>query len=115
MGTRMESLYSRSREAAVNPPRNMFWRDFHRAATGIYTDLPDWERFARSMADAIRQQEIFVWPEDRIIGHVYYTNEVSPETRDPSYDFNTRPRLQAEREDQVYTELVRHQLASWGS
>jgi len=115
MGTRMESLYSRSREAAVNPPRNTFWRDFHRAATGIYTDLPDWERFARSMAYAIRQQEIFVWPEDRIIGHVYYTNEVSPETRDPSYDFNTRLRLQAEREDPVYTELVRHQLASWGA
>jgi len=115
METRMENLYNRSREAAANPPGNTFWRDFHRAATGVYAGLPDWERFARSMADAIRGQEIFVWPEDRIVGHVYYTNEIPPETRDPSYDFNTAPRLWTEKEDPVYTELVRNQLASWGS
>lgn len=111
----METLFKKSRERAENPPKNTFWRDFHRAAADTYAALPKWERFARSMAEAIRSQKIYIDPEDRIIGRVYYTGEIPPEVRDPDYDFNTRPRLWTEKEDPAYTELVHHQLASWGS
>ncbi len=115
METRMDKLFEKSRKIAENPPRNTFWRDFHRAAVGEYAELPKWERFARAMADAVRQQEIFIDPDDRIIGRVYYTGEIPPEVCDPDYDFNTRPRLRAEKEDPAYTELVSKQLAAWGA
>lgn len=113
--TRMELVFQKSRERAINPPKNTFWRDFHDAAVNRYADLPRVERFAKAMADAIRNQEIYIEPEDKIIGRVYYTGEIAPEVRDPEYDFNTQLRVQTEKDDPTYAELVRNQLAAWGS
>lgn len=112
---RMKMLFDRSRAVAINPPRNTFARDLHSSALTLYKDLPTWEKQARAMAYAIVNQEIYIEDYDKIIGRVYYQNEIPPENYDPDFDFNKQPRVYAEKNDLEYAELCRYQLATWGS
>ena len=112
---RMQMLFERSRKVAFAPPRNTFNKDLHEAALGIYKDLPTWEKQARSMAYAIVNQEVFIESYDKIIGRVYYFNEIPPEELSPDYDFNKQPRADAEVNDLEYAELCNYQLATWGA
>lgn len=112
---RIRMLFERSRAVATDPPSSSFTYDLHFSARTLYKDLPRWEKQARAMAYAVVNQRIFIEPYDRIIGRVYYKNERPVEEYDPDFDFNTRPRQQAETEDPAYAELCRNQLATYGS
>ncbi len=112
---KMKALFERSRQIAISPPRNTFNRDLHYSALNIYKDLPIWEKQARAMAYAILNQEVYVEPYDKIIGRVYYQNEIKVEAHDPDFDFNQQPRANAEKNDPEYAELCRYQLATYGS
>lgn len=112
---RMQMLFERSRKVAFAPPRNTFNRDLHAAALGMYKDLPRWEKQARAMAHAVVNQEIYIESYDKIIGRVYYFNEIPPEAYDPDFDFNQQPKLNAEKNDPEYAELCRYQLANYGA
>jgi formate C-acetyltransferase len=112
---RMQMLFERSRKVAIDPPRNTFNRDLHYAALNIYKDLPVWEKQARAMAYAIKNQEIYIEPYDKIIGRVYYYNEIKAEAYDSDFDFNQQPRANAEKNDPEYAELCHYQLATYGA
>ena len=112
---RMKMLFERSREVAINPPKSSFTSDIHSSALTLYKDLPRWEKQARAMAYAIVNQEVFIEPYDKIIGRVYYQNEAKVQAYDSDFDFNTQPRIQAEKDDPEYAELCRYQLATYGA
>lgn len=112
---RIQMLFERSRKVAIDPPKSTFTKDLHAAALGRYRDLPRAEKQARAMAYAIVNQEVYIEPYDKIIGRVYYRNEEPAAQCDPDFDFNTQPRLAAEKNDPAYAELCRYQLATYGS
>ena len=112
---RIKMLFEDSRKKAINPPKNTFNHDIHYSAINLYSDLPKWEKRARAMAYAITNQAVYIEPFDKIIGRVYYRGEVPIESYDPDFDFNTKPRLNSEKNDPRYAELVRNQLACYGA
>lgn len=112
---RIKKLFAESRALAIDPPKSSFTSDIHSSALTIYKDLPRWEKQARAMAYAIENQEVYVLPDDKIIGRVYYRCEARPEAYDPDFDFNTQPRLAAQKNDPEYDELCRYQLATYGA
>ena len=86
---RMSRVFNKSRELAINPPKSTFLLDVHTSALTTFNDLPKWEKQARAKAFAIVNQEVYIDPDDKIIGRVYYKNEVKPEKYDTDFDFNT--------------------------
>lgn len=112
---RIKLLLERSREIINNQPPNNFTRDLHSAALTLYKDLPRWEKQARAMAYAVVNQPVYIEPDDRIIGRVFYLNEVPPEELDPDFDFNTQPRVYTQKNDPAYEELFCYQLATYGA
>ncbi len=115
LSEKMKELFKASREKAVKPPVTSFNFDLHYAALNIFSGLPKWEKQARSMAYAITNQEVFIEPYDKIIGRVYYRNEKKPEKYDLDFDFSSRPRQNAEKNEPVYAELAANQLATYGA
>ena len=112
---RIKKIFAESRAKAIKPPKATFTHDIHYAATELYSALPKWEKQARSMAYAVVNQEVFIEPYDKIVGRVYYYGEQPIEKRDPDFDFNTQPRLYAQKNDPEYDELARNQLVTYGS
>ena len=112
---RISNLFDRSRKVAINPPKSSFNYDLHRSALTIYKDLPRWEKQARAMAFAIVNQEIFIEPYDKIIGRVYYKNEIPVSERDKDFDFNAQMIEYTQKNDPEYDELNQYQLATYGS
>ena len=112
---RIKMLFEDSRKKAITPPENTFNYDIHYSAVNLYAALPKWEKRARAMAYAVTNQQVFIEPYDKIIGRVYYKGEKPIEVRDPDFDFNTQPRINAEKNDPRYAELARNQLACYGS
>lgn len=51
--------------------------DFYSSFFCLYENLPHYERYAKSMAYAIVNQDVWAYEEDRIGGRIYYTNEKS--------------------------------------
>lgn len=115
MSERIKMIFEESRKKAITPPQNTFNYDIHSSALGIYKDLPRWEKQARAMAYAVKNQTVYVEPYDKIIGRVYYYGEKKPEAYDPDFDFNSQPRIASQKNDPVYTELARNQLVTYGS
>lgn len=115
MTCRMKTIFEESRKKAITPPQTSFTYDLHYSANELYASLPRWERQARSMAYAIANQDVFIEPYDKIIGRVYYRGEKRPEKYADCFDFNTQPRLNSQKNDPVYDELCRNQLATYGA
>ena len=113
--SRMKMIFEESRKKAIAPPVTSFTYDLHYSANNLYSELPRWERQARAMAYAIANQDVFIEPYDKIIGRVYYRGEKRPEKYADCFDFNTQPRLNAQKNDPVYDELCSNQLATYGS
>ena len=115
MDDRMMRYFELSREAAQNPPQDSFEYDRHRLALQEYRHLDPWEKYARSMAGAIVNQKVYVWPEDRIFGHVYYDNARSVEKKDPDLDDIREYRERGREEFPCYDEFLKYQLFCSGS
>jgi len=77
---RIKKIISDCRERGENMPESTFGYDMNQYAEHRYAELEYPERLARSMADAIRNQKIYIYPEDRIIGRIYHLNEKKVES-----------------------------------
>lgn len=115
MSDRIKILFEESRELAKNPPKSSFTSDLHSSALTLFKDLPRWEKQARAMAYAIENQKVYIKPYDKIIGRVYYHGEEKPKAYDNDFDFNTLPKLDAQKNDPKYDELCCYQLATYGT
>ena len=109
----MYDKFEISRKRAQDPPENTFDYDRHRLALGEFSELPKWEKLARSMAGAIVNQKIYIDPEDKLIGRVYYKNSKPIERADPDLDYKTKPKSEADSLYKGYSELCSYQLATW--
>lgn len=118
---RTEMLFAESRKKAIISPENTFDYDYHYAATKLFAELPRWEKQARAMAYAIENQQIFIEPYDRIIGHTYYTNSkpIDADGRDIDYDtYYLRMDSFMEKDkmaDPEYAELENYRQVSYSS
>ncbi|MCL2488624.1 MAG: hypothetical protein FWE80_08065 [Oscillospiraceae bacterium] len=90
-------------------PQNSFVHDTHTLARTEYADLPQWEKIARSMAEAMVRQEIYISDYDRIIGRIYHLNE-KPVVHDADFDFHTKPWTRLCQEIPGYEQMVHHHL-----
>ncbi|MGN1450757.1 MAG: pyruvate formate lyase family protein [Eubacteriales bacterium] len=82
---RIEKMIRDCREKGTNMPENAFYDNVNYYAKNRYAGLDEWERIARSIADAVREQEVYIHPEDRLIGRVYHLN--CKKTEDPEIFF----------------------------
>ena len=113
---RMQGLYERWSERVKNPPESDFLVHLHGAALGKYASLPLGERIARSTADAIVAQPVYIDPTDRIIGRNYFQRVTKPEAQDEEFDAFTEPRsLANEKIYEGYDELFANQLVTRGT
>lgn len=112
---RMSAVFAKSREHAKNPPKSTFNYDIHHSALTMFNNLPRWEKQARATAYAVVNQNVYVEPDDKIIGRVYYRNEVKPEKVDTDFDFNAYFREETKKNDPEYRELVDYQLVCYGA
>jgi len=108
--TRIERIKQYSREKGQNQPTDSFEADRNKFALNKYAHLEQWEKIARSTADAVRSQKIYIEPFDHIIGRTYHLNSLQPDAFDPDLDDITcaEKRVRAEIED--YAEFQKYQL-----
>ena len=96
-------LFQESRKKAEAKPQDHFEYDLYRCATEKYASLPIWEKQARSMADAIRNQDVLIEPYDRVIGRCYFGNPVPARVIDPDLLYNRS--LSSPKHNLVPTEI----------
>ena len=88
---RIQTIYEDSLHKGLHALPTHYHFDMHKAAIEKYSDLPRWEKIARSTAYAIVNQDVLIEPFDKIIGRTYYANEKPVEKRDP--DFQQFPKF----------------------
>lgn len=110
---RIELVAKSAREHGDNPPQQTFDYDMHKFANEKYAELPQWEKIARSMADAILNQDILIEPQDKIFGRVYHMNGKPIENFDPDFDMNAR-RSDMLKKHPEFSELCDFHMAEWG-
>ncbi len=66
------ALQARAVERAANPPKRLQADNQTHAFLELYADLPFPERYARAQAHAMAHQPVFVFPDDRLQGQMYY-------------------------------------------
>lgn len=114
---RMQYIFAESRKKAEANPEDHFGYDLYRFALEKYADLDAWEKSARAMADAIRNQEVLIEPYDRLIGRSYYgyPRAVEAIDRDILYNYSlssTRHGFVPRELCPEYQTLLRYQLVS---
>ncbi|MBQ4638747.1 MAG: hypothetical protein IJB92_08435 [Clostridia bacterium] len=92
-----------------------FRKDYHSSALTEFSHLEQWEKAARAMAFAIENQDIYVYPEDRIGGRVYHTNEAPAEHIDPDLDCDTGADKEFISQYPEAEELIANQLIGTGA
>ena len=112
---RMEGLYAEWKRVCADPPKSDFLVTLHRLALGKYKSLPKWEKLARSMADAIVDQPVYINPTDRIIGRVYFQRVSAPEALDPDFDAFSEGRGRCAEIYEGYSELLSNQIVNEGT
>ncbi|MGL4738181.1 MAG: pyruvate formate lyase family protein [Cellulosilyticaceae bacterium] len=110
--THSEQMIQRCKERGMNPPQAHFMYDYHQAILGTYAALPKWEKLARAMQYAIVNQEVYVEPEDQLIGRVYHLNQKPVETYAPDADWMTKPINEVVQLFEGYDEMGDAQLFS---
>ena len=102
LSEKIRKLFDESRKKAINPPISTFRYDTHYAAVNLYSDLPRWEKQARSIAYAMVNQDVLIEPYEKLVGRVYHRTEKPIEKEDPDFDFN----------DALRKNLLRSKLSS---
>ena len=113
MTERMTAVIERTEYLGKNPPKHTFNYDLHRFATQKYSTLERWEKIARSVADAIVNQTVYIYPEDRIIGRTFYGEEQKVDCYDPDFYSNSSRAEMLEKHPE-YAELCDFHITSWG-
>lgn len=112
---RTKFLYENTLESAVNQPEDTFEYDMHNYGKIRYNDLDLWEKIARSTADAIVNQKIYIKPYDKLIGRIYHQNSKTVENPDLDLDYKAKALERIYKEFPEYDELVKNQLIGGGS
>lgn len=81
---RTKEIFEHSRKKAATPPIVTYEYDRHAYALGRYAHLDDWEKIARSNADAIINQKIYVEKYDKLVGRTYCYNNFKNNTLPPA-------------------------------
>lgn len=84
---RIKLIFNESMENGHNPPETHFEYDLHKSASEQFSHHELWEKNACSFAYAISNQDVYIKEYDRIIGRIYYTNEINIETADPDLNY----------------------------
>ena len=87
-----------------------FLSDYHGSAQTKFSHCEQWEKAARAMAYAIENQEIYAYPEDRIGGRTYHTNETPVTCMNPDLDYDTAAGQAFAAEYPEARELLENQL-----
>lgn len=110
---RIDRIYKKTRERAINQPVSDFDVVYHELALTKYHHLPVDERIARSMAGAIVNQRIYIDEDDRIIGRIYHNNVTTPTVTDP--ELLSLKVADAEAFYPGYRELTKNQLLAFNA
>lgn len=112
---RTNRLEHACKDRGSHQPPNHYMADLHFASLHRYGNLPVWEKIARATHDALINQDIYIEPDDRIIGRVYFLNPCPVTEADPDLDYESRPLSQVYREIDGYDEMWKHQFFTRGA
>ena len=106
---KMQKELSERGEKCNNPH---FSADRHYAALHHFSDLPRWEKHARSMAYAIEHQEVYARPSDEIGGmiHQFSKEDIPVPQKDPDFDADTPAKVEFLRQFPKGETLLKNQL-----
>lgn len=90
--TRTLMLEKEYKESASIFHENNYDYNLHYSANNLYSDLPQWEKIARATHYALINQDIYIYPSDKIIGRIFFNNIKNVEKICPDLDFSTSPR-----------------------
>lgn len=107
---RITELEKASMQRGTSGIKSHFREDYHTAGRTLYADCERWEKAARSMAYAIENMEVYVYPEDRIGGRVYCNDEIPVTQEDPDFDCDKAAYLALLKEYPEARELMDNQL-----
>lgn len=110
LSERIKQIAKESREMGMNPPQNTYQHDLHHYACNEYKDLEQWEKIARSTADAIVNQKVYINPTDEIIGRIFYFNNKDIEEKSPDLDYLSEPESRIAEEFPEYEEFTKYHL-----
>jgi formate C-acetyltransferase len=112
---RLQTICEDSLQKGLHALPTHYHFDIHKAAIEKYSDLPRWEKIARSTAYAIVNQDVLIEPFDKIIGRTYYANEKPVEKHDPDFDFWKLIWQTVDEKIPQYSGFARYHLVLHGS
>lgn len=110
LSNRIQNLQQNSRQRGKVGQINHFYKDYHTSAQTLYKDLPLWEKSARAMAYAIKNLDVYAYPNDNIAGRVYYGRYDTNYTYCPELDYVTDAFAEFKRTCLDADELYENQL-----
>ncbi|NLG48905.1 MAG: hypothetical protein GX552_02195 [Chloroflexi bacterium] len=78
---RVRRFREASRERALHAPPLQRQANLTSAFFGRYAELPFWERYARSLADALEAEPVYLFEDEWLVGLIYQATR-APQTRD---------------------------------
>ena len=112
---RLKKVYETCVEKGLHSPLQSFEHDRISYENGKYAHLETWEKKARAMADAIINQEVYVYDFDKIIGRVYHHNGVRVEGYDVYGTYQKEARERTVKVNPGAEELAEFDIMAWGS
>ena len=112
---RIKGLEELSRKRGIEGKETHFTADYQKGLLELYAELPTWERIARSMAYAIKNQDVFAYDGDRIGGRIYYNHEIKPERTCEELNFSAIAKNEFLELVPEAPELMANQLISGSS
>ena len=85
---RIKNMEKLCAQRGIEQKPTHFTYDQHTSALTRFSDLPLWEKLARSMAYAIENQDVWAYEGDGIGGRVYYNKEIPVPEYCPDLDYN---------------------------
>ena len=95
---RIKNMQSVCAKRGLENAPSHFQRDYHYAGAKIYSELPLWEKTARSMAYAVTSMDALAYDGDGIGGRTYHMCEAPITDRCPDLDYNAEPARRFEAE-----------------
>lgn len=104
LSERMSRFQRASRERAAQPPHSPRAANMDAAFFGRYASRPFWERYARSLAETLCAEPIYLFPDEQLVGMLYQIDRqvvVDPDSVERWKPFSCWEDLRARQQNEI--------------
>ena len=109
---RIMRVFEAAQKNWENPPQSTYNYDRFKYSFEKYSACPLWEKIARSNADAMVNQKVYIEENDKIFGRVFHANEKQIEKFNQDLDYKNTAIERVREEIPNYDEMVKYQISS---